>query len=258
MRKIWIFQVFLLYYNMDNINNLQSGTGTAPAIAAANVPLDYVNSGNAAEIDKGIRDTIKGIRISILAMGIGLAKIKSNGLYSDLKFRSMNEYIEHLSDETKMERSGIFKWLYIGEAYLKHRSELEMIGFSDDDGPSKLRFLEHALTQRQKQEVFNKIKTMSLREFIDYAKGEPAKTADDTPYVSIRGNNVYVEGKLAIILSKNIDKRVSAYFKKVIRAACEALEAEEVILPVRLNNRKEAKCFSRLAEQLKAKMRRNM
>jgi len=235
---------------MNDINTLR--TDNVPV----NGPFDYINSGNATEIDKGIRDTIKGIRLSILAMGIGLAKIKSNGLYRDLKSRSMSEYIERLCDETKMERRGIFNWLYIGEAYLKYRSELEMIGFSDNDGPTKLPFLERALEQRQKQEVFDNIKTMSLREFIDFAKGEPAKNAEDAPYVNIRGNNVYIEGKLAIILSKNIDKKVRAYFRKVIHAACEALEAEEVILPVRLKNRKEARRFSRIAEQIKVKMRK--
>jgi hypothetical protein len=43
--------------------------------------LDYAGSDDAVEIDAGIRETIKGIRLSILAMGIGLAKIKARGLY---------------------------------------------------------------------------------------------------------------------------------------------------------------------------------
>ena len=234
---------------MNNNNTLQTDNVYAKGT------LDYVNSDSAAEIDLGIRETIKGIRLSILAIGIGLAKIKSIGLFKELNSQSMNEYVERLCNETKMDRSSIFNWLYIGEAYLKYRNELEMIGFSDDDGPTKLPFLERALTQRQKQEVFDNIKAMSVREFIDFAKGEPAKPADDVPYVNIKGNNVYIDGKLAIILSKNIDKRIGLYFKKVIRAACEALEEEEVILPVRLQNRKEARRFGRMAEQLKAKMR---
>jgi hypothetical protein len=51
--------------------------------------LDYANSDDAAEIDSGIRETIKGVRLSILAMGIGLATIKAQGLYIDLKYHSM-------------------------------------------------------------------------------------------------------------------------------------------------------------------------
>ena len=96
---------------------------------------------------------------------------------------------------------------------------------------------------------------MSLREFIGFAKEEPVKPAGDFPLVSIRGNTVYVDGKLAIVVSKNVGKRTSAYFKKVIHVACEALEAGEVILPVRLHSMKEARHFSRLAEKIKVKMR---
>ena len=219
------------------------------------VPLDYANSDDAAEIDTGIRDTIKGIRLSILAMGLGLAKIKSKGLFTDLGCRNMAEYIERLSDDTKMDRSSIANWLNIGEAYTKYREELLEIGFSDSDGPTKLPYLERALARRQKQEVFDSIKNMSVREFAAFAKGGPEEAAEDAPLVSIRGNTVYINGQLAIILSRNPGKRITAYFKKVIRVACEALEEGEVVLPIRLHNMKEARRFGRAAERLKAKMR---
>jgi len=58
------------------------------------VNLDYASSDDAFEIDAGIRETIKGLRLSILVMGMGLAKLKAKGLYVDLKFRSMNDYLE--------------------------------------------------------------------------------------------------------------------------------------------------------------------
>ncbi|GAB6390668.1 MAG: hypothetical protein MdMp014T_0041 [Treponematales bacterium] len=57
--------------------------------AAPAFSLDYANSEDAGEIDAGIRETIKGIRLSILAMGIGLAKIKAKELYLDLNYHSM-------------------------------------------------------------------------------------------------------------------------------------------------------------------------
>jgi hypothetical protein len=85
--------------------------------------LDYAGSDDAAEIDAGIRETIKGIRLSILAMGIGLAKIKARGLYMDLKYHSMAKYIESLCEQTQMDRSSLHNWLYIGEAYLTYRKE---------------------------------------------------------------------------------------------------------------------------------------
>ena len=219
------------------------------------VPLDYTNSNDAAEIDNGIRSTIRGIRLSILALGIGLATIKSKGLYSALNCRSMAEYIERLSDDAKMDRSSIFNWLCIGEAYIKYKTDLELIGFGENDGPTKLPYLDRALALRQKQEVFDNIKDMSLREFIGFSKGEPAEPAEDVPLVNVRGNTVYINGRLAIILSKNPGKRITAYFKKVIQVACEALEEGEVVLPVRLRSMREARRFTPVIERLKKEMR---
>ena len=219
------------------------------------MPLDYAESDDAVEIDGGIRDTIKGIRLSILAMGVGLARIKSKGLYRDLNCRSMTEYIDRLGDDCKMESSGIFNWLHIGEAYIKYKRELESVGFCDKDGPTKLPHLDRALAVREKHEVFDNIKKMSVREFYSFSKGEPPGPGADVPFVITRGNTVYIDGKQAIILCQNMGKRNMAYFKKVINAACEALEEGGVILPVRLNDMKEARRLGPAFERLKAKMR---
>jgi hypothetical protein len=70
-----------------------------------------------------------------------------------------------------MERSGLHNWLYIGEAYLKYRKELEKVGFSDEDGPTKLPYVDRALALYQKGEVFRAVKDMSLRQFINFVRG---------------------------------------------------------------------------------------
>ena len=80
------------------------------------ISLDYIDSNSAAEIDAGIRESIKGVRMSIVAMGLGLAKLKAKGLYVDLKFHSMNDYLESLCDEMQIERSTAHNWLYIVQA----------------------------------------------------------------------------------------------------------------------------------------------
>ena len=90
-----------------------------PVPLAGSVALDYAGSDVAAEIDRGIRETIKGIRISVLAMGLGLANIKAKGLYRDLGCLTITQYINKLSSDTKMDRCNIFSWLRIGETYLK-------------------------------------------------------------------------------------------------------------------------------------------
>ena len=224
-------------------------------LIAGHISLDYVNSDSAAEIDKGIRETIKGIRLSILAMGMGLANIKTKRLYRSLNCDTMGQYIKRLCDDNKMDRSSLFRWLQAGEAYLKYQNELETVGFSDNDGPSKLIFLERALAVNQKHDVFDNIKNMSLREFISFAKGS-TETEDNSENweVTIKGNSVYINGKLGIIISKKMDRKAGTYFKKLIRMACDALEAEEVLLAVHVHNFGDIKRLYPRIEKLKKEM----
>ncbi|MDR1352983.1 MAG: hypothetical protein LBK05_06845, partial [Treponema sp.] len=110
-------------------------------MSSPGISLDYAASDNAAEIDAGIRESIKGLRLSILAMGLGLARLKARGLYIDLNYHSMNDYLESLCTDMKVERSTAHNWLYIGEAYIKYRKDLERIEFTDADGPTKLPYV---------------------------------------------------------------------------------------------------------------------
>ena len=51
-----------------------------------------------------------------------------------------------------MDRSTLLRWLNIGEMYLKYRSDLEKVGFSDADGPTKLIYMDHALAKNDKND----------------------------------------------------------------------------------------------------------
>jgi hypothetical protein len=130
--------------------------------------LDFAYSQDAQEIDAGIRETIRGVKLSIMAMGIALYRVDVAGLFIDLGFRKFGEYIDHLAEETGMARTSLYNWEYIGQAYITHRADLDRIGFSDDDGPTKLPFLPRALEHYTKREVFKNIKDMSKREFEEW------------------------------------------------------------------------------------------
>ena len=218
--------------------------------------LGYAESDNAAEIDRGIRETIRDIRISVLAMGVGLANMKAKGLYKDLGCKNLTEYIQRLSDETKMDRSNIFSWMRIGEAYIRNKSDLEQIGFTDSDGPTKLSYLNRALEKNDKQEVFDNIKNMSVREFKSFSKAQPVieSPAGRGWAVSVRGNRIYVNDKLMVILSKKNEPRAAAYFKTVLDVVCEALEKEGFIVPVFVRSRREVRLFEEALHRLKAEI----
>jgi hypothetical protein len=222
-------------------------------LLAGNFNLDYANSDNAAEIDAGIRETIKGVRLSILAIGIGLAKIKAKGLYVDLKYHSIAQYLESLCEQTQMDRSSLHNWLYIGESWLKYRKDLETVGFSEEDGPTKLPYLGRALEIYQKKDVFRAVKKMSLRQFISFSRGETS-TQKETA-IRVKGNQVYIGNRPAVTLDKGLDPKTRDYLEGVIVEAGEALEAGEVLYTTRLYDREELRRFERAAEKLKKELR---
>jgi hypothetical protein len=239
---------------MNTIANEYDGP-KAPAkrLLASQISLDHANSGDAAEIDIGIRETIKGLRRSMLAMGLGLAKFKKKSLYIDLNFRSMNDYLTSLCNEMKVERSTVHNWLYIGEAYIKYQRDLERIEFTDADGPTKLPYVDRALEAHEKKEVFSRIKSSTLTEFKEYAKGETPAAAPSK--IRVVGNKIYVGKKLAITFSESLDPKTRAYFSKVAVQAGEALEAGEVLFVTRLYDMEELRHFERRADKLKKEMR---
>jgi hypothetical protein len=217
--------------------------------------LDYANSDDAAEIDQGIRETVKGIRLSILVVGVGLAKIKAQGLYLDLKHRSMAQYLESLCEQTRMDRSSLHNWLYIGEAYLKYRKELERVGFSDEDGPTKLPYVDRALAIYRKQDVFRAVKNMSLRQFVSFARGEEEPVATEESVIRVRGSQVWIGDRPAVTLDEGLDPKTRSYFEGIITEAGEALEAGEMLYTTRLYDRDELRRFERAAEKLKKELR---
>ena len=217
--------------------------------------LDYAGSDKAAEVDRGIRDTIKGMRLSILALGLALARIKTEHLYRDLGCTTITQYIQQLCEDAKMDRSSIYNWLGIGEAYLKYQHDLHRIDFNDNDGPTKLPYLERALEFNKKQEVFDNLKNMSVREFVAFSKNASKHGTADSPFVTVRNHRVFVNGRLAVKINRKLDKKTYAYFRKVIRIAGNAMEHGEVLFPVQLRDMGEAERFERAYRQLVNRLR---
>ena len=60
------------------------------------ISADYIDSDDPIAIDQGIRDTIRGVHLYILTMGIGLARIKAENLFKKLNFRNMSAYIDSI------------------------------------------------------------------------------------------------------------------------------------------------------------------
>ena len=210
---------------------------------AAIIDLEYSNSDDPLVLDRGVRDTIRGVGLSILTIGLTLARIKSEKLFSALGFKNITAYIEGLSKDTKSDRGNVFSWLKIGETYIKYRDELEKIGFSNGDGPTKLPYLERALEKGPRQEVFDKLMLMSLRQFRAFSRSNKENKGEAQPSWEIRGNILYMKGQRAAIINRNLGRVKTNMLFGVLRAACRALERKGCLVAVHLINWNEVELF---------------
>jgi len=217
------------------------------------VQLDFVYSQDPAEVDAGIRAAIRGVKLSIMAMGIALYRVDVSGLFIDLGFKKFGEYIDHLAEETGMARTSFYNWEYIGEAYVKHRTDLEKIGFSDDDGPTKLPYLPRALENYSKSSVFRNLKEMTKREFEDWSKGKVAKNDKRYKSVRIKGNGIFAGSSSLVSFADGISPEDRRYYGNLLMEGAEALQRNEYAKVYRFYDETEARAFDRVYQrELKA------
>jgi len=235
------------------IKNEYTGPVKKPhKIKGGQFSLDFAYSQDAAEVDSGIRETIRGVKISIMAMGIALYRVDVSGLFIDLGFKKFGEYIDHLAEDTGMARTSLYNWEYIGEAYIKHRAELDKIGFNDDDGPTKLPFLGRALEHYPKRDVFKNIKDMSKREFEEWSRGAPPKKKKYKS-IKIKGSHIFIGNAPMVSFAEGISPSDRRYYESLLLEGAKAVDQNEVIGIFRFYDLEEKKRFERFYQrELKA------
>jgi len=213
-----------------------------------------LRSDSPADIDLGIRSTITQIQVSILAVGKALAGIKAEKAFIELGYKNITAYMDSLANDHEMDSSTLFRWLSIGEVYRKYREELEITGFNDKTGATKLPFLEEAFKNHPKDEVINNLMIMSLRKFENYAKSGNKETLENPPYWEERGNTFFLRGEPIISIKKEIKKRAERMLKSSIRVGLKALKRRGCVVAVHLNNKEEQNAFIAEARIIKARI----
>jgi len=242
---------------METIKNEYDGPKKIARVVKSQVPvkLDFAYSQDAAEVDAGIKDTIRGVKISIMAMGIALYRVDVGGLFMDLGFKRFGEYIDHLADETGMARTSLYNWEYIGQAYITNRADLDRIGFNDDDGPTKLPFLPRALEHYTKREVFKNIKDMTKREFEDWSKGDNNQNDKNYKSVKIKGKDILVGKAPLVSFSEEISPRDRRYYESLLLEGALAISQNEYAKVYRFYDESEARAFDRFYQRELKKLR---
>jgi len=217
--------------------------------------MRFLESLNPAVIDRGVRKAIVDMQLSVLSISLGLYKIKNEKLFKDLGFKNITLYVENVSQENKIGRSTLFNWLKIGETYNKYREELEEIGFSDLDAPTKLPYLERALKKCAKDQVLFNLMNMSLREFSDFAKTSQEIPASEAPLWEEKGFVFEYQGKRAIIINSELGETVINMMKATTRLGFRALARNGHVIAVHLDNADEFRRFRKIARRARRKMR---
>jgi hypothetical protein len=174
--------------------------------------------------------------------------LQTAGLYVDLGYRRFGLYVDKLADDTGMTRANLYNWVYIGEAFTKYRSDLDKIGFSENDGPTKLPFLDRALENHQKREVFRAVKDMSYRAFQEWARGKNESIPAEPAYkaVGIKGSTVYAGRRPLLSIADDVAPEDRKYYEKVLLEAAEARELDEVARVFRFYDEREARIFDKI------------
>jgi len=235
------------------IQNTYDGPVKPRKIKSGQFSLDFAYSTNASEIDTGIRETIRGVKLSIMAMGVALYRVDVSGLFVELGFTKFGEYIDHLAADTGMSRTNLYNWEYIGEAYITHRSDLDKIGFSDDDGPTKLPFLKRALENHPKRDVFKNLKDMSKNEFDEWSRPRINKNDKRYENIKIKENAVYVGNSPIVSFADTITPKERRYYEQILLESATAIEQNEFVRIYRFYDETEAAKFDKIyRRELKA------
>jgi hypothetical protein len=209
--------------------------------------LDFANSTDPAVLDSGIRETMRGINLSAMAVSRALYRLCASGDYIDLGYKSKGAYIDSLVEETGHSRAIFYRWIDNGEIIEKYRTELERIEFADNDGPTKLTYLPKALENHPKKEAFKNLKEMPVRQFESYAKGEK-KSAPIVSYknVSVKGDQVYAGDEPLINSSAELSPEDRRYFKNLLVKAAQAKADNQYLRWYEFYDEREANKFDKV------------
>ena len=210
-------------------------------------------------VNGNILDTIKTAELSILSLGLDLVKIRNHRLYEDLGHKNFSAYVQYLVTESQKTRSSIYKWLKIGEVYLKYKDKLLEIGFSPRDSLTKLPYLERALKNKPQKEVYDNLMKMKQKEFSKYARSITENTSkiveeteDEYCYT------FYYEEKEAVKVYKSMGENGINKMLPAVRLAFNMLKRGTFVWAVHLDTVKEWRMFKPMAIKARKEIKRKL
>lgn len=149
-----------------------SNGSLACVITQREAPSSWSDSDNLVDLEHWIVENVREISRCRLSICLAFARIKMNELYRQAGIDSFHGYLQ--VRRLKIHYHTAHDYALIGEVYLKHRDELKMIHFTENDGLRKLLLLEQGLQRAKGREaaVFKMLKDSSFRGFKRFVQAE--------------------------------------------------------------------------------------
>ncbi|MCL2092803.1 MAG: hypothetical protein FWH12_01290 [Treponema sp.] len=220
----------------------------------------------AQEYDRKLREAIGNPGPSPLVMGTYLARIQEGALYKNLGYKNMNDYLITISQAAGKKKPSIHRWLTIGISYLKHQDDLENAGFTEKHGNTKLLYLDEALDKHDKKEVFNKLVSLSFKDFLLYVR--PMQPTSVLPKIEenlkpMKGSKageknerIYIKGNLALTINLNQESDTLYYLMRINNLAKKAIERGRKVYYVEVKDTQEFLRYEDAIKKLLSKLRK--
>ncbi len=169
-----------------------------------------------------IENSIKALdKIHLLALAVGLYRIRSEKLYADgdCEYKNFKNYFLNRGEGTfSFGYKQALRYTEIGEAFSKYKKQLEDTGYEEKFGLQKLKYLPKALKthKNQEEQVFNKLKSETLENFIEYSSKKPGTlmSLEDSEKKTKKKHSISEDKKTIKSQKLKIEKLESAIEKK--------------------------------------------
>jgi hypothetical protein len=180
--------------------------------------IDAFKSNNLSTIENTLKSIADSANNYILLIGLGCLIIDQEKLYRKADCNSYLEYAQkRLFPELKIPDSTLSDAKIIVETFYRYNRSLKKVGFKIEGNAHKLRYLETALENHEKGEVYNRSVNDSLRGFSDWARRvNVARIAEPEPKIDIKikENKLYVNGKNILIFPKDLPEKTKDWISE--------------------------------------------
>jgi len=215
--------------------------------------LDFLEANNLEELENGIKALEKGLALLALYQGLAILKAEDPelGLWRAAGYENLRAYRIDQAARLDMAAATVSNRRTVAEAYLANRKALAKIPL--EGNVQKLLFLETALRDHERREVFSHFRTDSYREFVAWAVPAALPSPELPPVdFSIRAGAIFLNGDEVGQLAETLPTEERDFVSATLRAAYRARAGNCLAHVVPVYDTGEARAVDNFLKKLRA------